>query len=776
MATASATVWLLGVGAAHSAAAGTEDRLRLEKEQLCVVVDEKAPPAERRAAAILVAEVRRRTGIEVAIGGRQTTKFVLLAGTAQSSAEIASYVGQHPDAAKLETDGFYLATAPDEKGRLYVVGQSPSGVVAGVGKLLRLGRYAEGVLELPKLTQSDHPRMPVRGMYFATHFHNFYHIAPPEEVDRIIEELALWGCNSLSVWFDTSHFKSFQDPMAQTQLARLNRFGATAHRLGMQFGLTFVPNEIYNSDAASPRHLRADAGDTRGTVRATSLCPSKPEALALLGKSNAEMLDAFGPVDFVWAWPWDSGGCTCKQCNPWGGKGFLLVSAQLARLYHERCPQGKVWVSTWCFDLFGSVRGEHDGFFTYVREKQPAWAGLITGTYAGDGIQRRILHERPYPERYPVTSFPEISMHMHPWGGYGIDPLPEYNTRIAKELLPYTVGGWPYSEGIYEDLNKFFWVQSYWNPQRTTDDIHAEYATYYLGPEFAVDAVRLFRLMEKTNKPRRTSVRLTNTAEVDESWALAQKIDSRLVAWAKTSWRWRIIHIRAAIDRIAKNMRGFYAAPEDLSALKPLHTELASTYHWDYSKDGPEGWVFHLPPLPDPRDLSYLRPVTVSSTLRDYENSSANLVDGDFGGGNSSSFWVQDATKEKTAWACVDLGKSAHVEEVRLGFRNLGGKYAFVPSSLSYEVSDDGRTFTPAGASTKVPKEGDEVANTASLPGTSPATRPWAYAIGKLARYLRVNLGVSQRKQPPFAGTLELTEIQVLGKREGEPARGGGRP
>jgi hypothetical protein len=71
------------------------------------------------------------------------------------------------------------------------------------------------------------------------------------------------------------------------------------------------------------------------------------------------------------------------------------------------------------------------------------------------------------------------------------------------------------------------------------------------------------------------------------------------------------------------------------------------------------------------------------------------------------------------------------------------------------QVSDDGQTLTPAGTSTKIPKEDDVVAQ---------GTPAWAYAIGKTGRYLRVNLGASQRKQPPYAGTLELTEVQVLGK------------
>ena len=45
----------------------------------------------------------------------------------------------------------------------------------------------------------------VRGIYFATHFHNFYHDAPLEEVQRYVEDLGLWGFNVLAVWYDMRH-------------------------------------------------------------------------------------------------------------------------------------------------------------------------------------------------------------------------------------------------------------------------------------------------------------------------------------------------------------------------------------------------------------------------------------------------------------------------------------------------------------------------------------------------------------------------------------------
>jgi hypothetical protein len=70
-------------------------------------------------------------------------------------------------------------------------------------------------------------------MYIATHFHNFYHVTPLDEVDRVIEELALWGGNMLQVWFDMHHFKSLQDPAAQKHVERLKHFAETAHGVGI---------------------------------------------------------------------------------------------------------------------------------------------------------------------------------------------------------------------------------------------------------------------------------------------------------------------------------------------------------------------------------------------------------------------------------------------------------------------------------------------------------------------------------------------------------------
>ena len=46
----------------------------------------------------------------------------------------------------------------------------------------------------------------MRGIYFATHFGNWYDYASERELREYVEELALWGCNQVRVWFDMHDF------------------------------------------------------------------------------------------------------------------------------------------------------------------------------------------------------------------------------------------------------------------------------------------------------------------------------------------------------------------------------------------------------------------------------------------------------------------------------------------------------------------------------------------------------------------------------------------
>jgi len=710
--------------------------LTLAAGDLRILLREDASPVERRAAELLVAEIGRRTGWTPPIGEGHSATYSLCIGTTADDGVTQRLAARRSAARKLGVDGYAVVTKPDAEGRMWVIGQSGNGLVAGVGRLLRLARYAPGAIALPGVDVADTPAMPVRGMYFATHFGNFYHVAPLEEVDRVIEDLALWGCNSLSVWFDMHHFQSFQDPAAQAHIARLRHFGETARGVGMHFGLTFIANEGYGG---SPEHLREQGAPG---AYGCELCPSIPEGLELIGRGQAEVLDAFSDVDFIWIWPYDQGGCWCDNCRPWGANGFLRAGRQLAQLYRQRQPEGKAWLSTWLLDYFPGASGEYDGLFRYIREFRPTWFdGIIAGTHGA--VIPAPLRNRPLAGQYPLTCFPEISMYqMNPWGGCGANPLPAFCTQLGDDMRGKVVGGWPYSEGIYEDLNKVFWIQWFWRPETATDETLAQYASYYLSPSCTEDAVRLFHLLESTHARNGWSVHDLTAAE--EAFALAESIDARLPEWARSSWRWRLLYVRAAIDHVLKSQGAM--SPEGQAALKLLADEIRRIYHAEGTFIAPAA----LPRPRDPGNLAFGRPVEVSSANKERPECKRALLDGILSEDDGENFWASDPATDDRRTVTIDLGEVRTLREVRLQFRGIFGVYWFVPTSITIQASDDGESFTDVLTSDSVPKEG--AAYSSAL---------WSYAADCRCRFLRLVLGSSQHTMDPYPGVVELTEVEV---------------
>ena len=59
---------------------------------------------------------------------------------------------------------------------------------------------------------------------------------------------------------------------------------------------------------------------------------------------------------------------------------------------------------------------------------------------------------------------PEIGMHeTFPWGGCGATPLPARAQLQWDRVKSQVAGGFPYSEGIYEDITKAVYSQFYWS-------------------------------------------------------------------------------------------------------------------------------------------------------------------------------------------------------------------------------------------------------------------------------------------------------------------------
>src|SRR5207244_13350350 len=135
-----------------------------------------------------------------------------------------------------------------------ITGNDERGLLYGVGKFLHTSAFSPNGFAPSSWRGVSLPARPVRGIYFATHFHNYYQVAPIEEVKRYVEDLSLWGVNAYLVWFAVDEYNGINDPKAQVMLARLHALLKTVKDLGLDASLGCVANDGY---ANSPLELRA---------------------------------------------------------------------------------------------------------------------------------------------------------------------------------------------------------------------------------------------------------------------------------------------------------------------------------------------------------------------------------------------------------------------------------------------------------------------------------------------------------------------------------------
>ncbi|MCY2990213.1 MAG: hypothetical protein NTY19_20410 [Planctomycetota bacterium] len=465
--------------------------------------------------------------------------------------------------AKVMTDGdapftVELAIAPgngaegfgieDRPGGVRIVGNDERGLLYGVGKLLRTSRYDQGGFTPSIWREISVPHKPVRGIYFATHFYNYYHAAPTEEIERYVEDLGLWGYNALVVWYDMHHFDGADDPQAVAFREHLHKILAAARRIGLDVGLGVIANEAYGN---SPPTLRADPSAQRGGWYDCAVCPNKPGGMEYILDVLGGEFDWAADLSprYVWIWPYDQGGCGCTQCRPWGSNGFLKAAERVAALARRKLPGTEIILSTWFLN-----EGEWQGLHKAFAEKKPfADYVLAEGT------------ARPMPAKLPMVGFPEISMHnTFPWGGFGATPLPRRAEQQWNAVKHTSSGGFPYSEGIFEDITKAAIGQLYWSDRPTSESVR-EYIAFEFAPEVADEIAGVVATLEKNHHWRWWPDELKGVKldlnwfpsrgakpqadpGAEEAYATIQRVDAKLTPQARQSWRWRQLYLRALLD------------------------------------------------------------------------------------------------------------------------------------------------------------------------------------------------------------------------------------
>lgn len=468
----------------------------------------------------------------------------------------------------LPEDAFTLAETGGKVIR--ITGANARGALLGVGKFLRGCRFTEVGFIPGRWRGSSTPRCRLRAIYLATHFNNFYEAAPLTDVKHYVEELGLWGYNAIFVHFPTWQFTGLDDPAARKWLERFKLIASGAKQCGLQLGLVQCTNQGYKNTAAELKGTKVP-GNLRGNF-GVNLCPSKPEARKILLQLYDALFDELRGcgIDYLCCWPYDEGGCACEQCWPWGARGYLSLSKEMSQHFRSKFPEGKILLSTWGFENEKDANpdGEWVGLAKALHEDK-SWLEYIMADGHDNYFPRYVL-KNGVPGGLPLLNFPEISMFgMNPWGGYGANPAPAHFQALWNHIKDSAGGGMPYSEGIYEDINKAICAQFYWDPERKAEDTVKEYAAFEFTPEAADDLVEVVKIFELNHSRRGIH------EGAKRAYEQVIEAEKKMTEKARQGWRWRIFCLRALIDKELFESKGKFEGEK----LKTAFDELTRIYY-----------------------------------------------------------------------------------------------------------------------------------------------------------------------------------------------------
>jgi len=176
------------------------------------------------------------------------------------------------------------------------------------------------------------------------------------------------------------------------------------------------------------------------------------------------------------------------------------MAKPIAEMARRDFPGCRIILSTWYFDKF--TAGELEGLEQKFGQARPQWIDYITPDDAGVKRYSGKPPEHRVPGGFPLLSFPEISMWgAIPWGGFGANPLPAHHQQLWNVGKDTLAGGFPYSEGIFEDLNKVLFAQFFWSKDTPASSIVDEYIAYEYSPKVVPLVGKAIEILEK-NYPR----------------------------------------------------------------------------------------------------------------------------------------------------------------------------------------------------------------------------------------------------------------------------------
>jgi hypothetical protein len=288
----------------------------------------------------------------------------------------------------------------------------------------------------------------------------------------------------------------------------------------------------------------------------------------------------------------------------------------------------------------------------------------------------------------------------------GVKPRPE-QARDSVNLIPVLTGTGPLDrEAVY-----FHYPEGHTYLSPTRESFYAP------GSSVRVGDWKLIRFYETSVHHYPNQFELYNLAEdISESRNLADEYPEKVQA------------LNAMLDAYFKDTQALLPKPNP--AYDPQYDSLHQ-------------------PLPQATTLKTV--TTSASSELTSANAAGKAVDG-IGADDIQNFWATANGQDVGSWWQADFRKEIDLPAIRITFRELGKRYNFVPASITFQVSNDGKNWT-----TVIEKSKDVPPNTGAVTG-----KVYDYALNTKGCYLRLLFEDGTDRAIAGYKVVQLVEVQVV--------------
>lgn len=435
----------------------------LDLKNAVVVVSPQLSGPESKAVTMLVEEVEKRTQELWPVATTFPTSNVPVIVVADwTSLEQLNGTGLRKvsrSSESREVEGYQISVnSAGERPAVYVLGNDARGVLFGVGRLLRelhMDRHNvtwDGPGEI-----ASSPKYRLRGHQLGYRPKcNSYDAWDLPTWEQYIRDLAVFGCNAIELIPPRSDDEPDSPHFPRPPMEMMIGMSRLADAYGLDVWIWYPALDKDYSNFKTVESALRERGDV----------------FAKLPR-----------VDAVFVPGGDPGHTRPKVL-------MQLLEKQTANL-HRYHPKAQMWVSPQGFSQVGL-----DEFVDILNREKPGWLeGIVFGPQVRVSLPR--LREM-VPSKYPIRNYPDITHSrqcQYPvpdWDvAYAltearecINPRPEDEALIFRQVQPNTIGFLTYSEGCNDDVNKMIWSALGWDPEDPVSNILRQYSRYFIGENY----------------------------------------------------------------------------------------------------------------------------------------------------------------------------------------------------------------------------------------------------------------------------------------------------